>query len=79
MISLCDWGLHIQSVRFDLKAYVSSATKCYQNSSVLLAKLRRHRDKNCPDCKDRAFSSLKGKLEAEPNGEISNTDNENAR
>ena len=71
MIPMCAWGLHIQFVKF--------ATKCYQNSSVLPAKFRRYRDTNYPESKDKGFSSLKAKLEAESCGESSKTDNENAK
>jgi len=61
-----------------LKAYASCATKCYQNSSVLPTKFRRRRDTNYPEWKDKDFSSLRGKLEAESYGKTSKTDNENA-
>lgn len=66
-------------MKFPLKAYASCTTKCYQNSSVLPAKFRPHRDTNYPEYKDKNFSSLKSKLEAESYGEISKTDNKNAR
>jgi hypothetical protein len=49
MIPLCAWGLHIQLMKLPVKAYASCATKYYQNSSVLLAKLRRHRVTNYPE------------------------------
>jgi hypothetical protein len=75
---ICAWCLHIKLMKLPLNAYASCATKCYQNSSVLSAKFRRHLDTNYPECKDKDFSSLMGKLEAESYGESSKTDNENA-
>ena len=62
MIRICAWDLHIQLMKLPLKANASCATKCCQNSSVLPAKFRPHRDTNYPECNDNDFNSLRASL-----------------
>jgi hypothetical protein len=58
MIPIFLWGLCVQVMKLPLAPYAFCATTCYQNSSVLPAKHRRHRDTNHSEYKDKIFSSV---------------------